>query len=82
MLYFLSSNKYLNENILSNFNFIKGDKIFIFNKKNKHIINLILNYLDKKYDFKIDIIWCQRETVIESLYRGSSSPFIYNKRFK
>ena len=31
---------------------------------------------------KLILFWCQRETVIESLYRGSSSPFIYKKRFK
>lgn len=81
MFYFLSSSNKITKKILNKFNFTKDDTLIIFNKKNDNIIGLILNFLDKKYDFKINVIWCQRETLIEPLYRGSTSKHIENKRF-
>jgi len=90
MLYFLSNSDKINQNILNKINFKNTDKIIIFNRRNDHIIKLILNFLDKKYDFKIQVIWCQRTTArdpvyggkkYKSLYRGFSSPYINNKRF-
>ena len=79
MFYFLSSSNKITKKILNKFNFTKDDTLIIFNKKNNNIIELILNFLDKKYDFKINVIWCQRETLIEPLYRGSTSKHIENK---
>ena len=67
MLYFLSSSKKITTNILDNFIFTENDTIIIFNRKNEHIIQLILGFLDAKYDFKIKVIWCQRETLSEPL---------------
>jgi hypothetical protein len=81
MFYFLSSSTSITKNNLSKFNFKKDDTIIIFNRKNDHTIGLILNYLDKKYKFKIKVIWCQRETLCEPLYRGSRSPHVKNPRF-
>lgn len=81
MFYFFSNSNKIDLTILANLKFKEEDTLFIFNKKNDTIIKLILNHIDIKYDFKIKVIWVQRDTLCEPLYRGSTSSYITNNRF-